>query len=88
MKYSLSISGGITGIPKKYAGEVRLADAEQKKILETLKVSSIPKNKNLRDGLQYHLQLEENTQNYEANFDDSNLPPTIRNLISTILNQN
>ncbi|ADV51227.1 hypothetical protein Celal_3983 [Cellulophaga algicola DSM 14237] len=87
MKYSLSISGGFTGITKKYAGEVSVAGTELKKIVEALNTPPLAKNENLRDGLQYHLNVQKDTENYEANFDDSNLPSPIRSLITTILNQ-
>jgi heat shock protein HspQ len=87
MKYALSISGGITGIPKKYVGKVTLASPEQKRILETLNTPLLPKNEELRDGLHYHLQVQDDEKDYEANFDDTNLPLAIRNFISMILNK-
>tara|TARA_R110000868_G_scaffold4211_2_gene26423 strand:+ start:30599 stop:30865 length:267 start_codon:yes stop_codon:yes gene_type:complete len=87
MNYSLSISGGITGIPKKYVGEVTLSTTAQKRIQEILNAPPPSTNENLRDGLQYHLQVYEGNLNYESTFDDSNLPDELRNFITTILNQ-
>ncbi|WP_435654715.1 protealysin inhibitor emfourin [Cellulophaga baltica] len=85
MKYSLLISGGFTGIPKRYTGTITVASTEEKELLDILTAADRSENKNLRDGLQYHLKVAEGSENYEAKFDDANIPQSVRNLITKII---
>lgn len=84
MKYKIEITGGFTGIPKSYEGELPLEGAEKKVLLQTLGHSSV-ENEQLRDGQQYHISFDDGDRVYAAAFAEHSLPPELRTLIDNLI---
>lgn len=79
MTYEILVEGGFTGIPKRYAGEIIEID-EVREILNVMEKQVIPSEK-IRDGLQYKITLVSGDKKTEADFDETNLPEAIRQLL-------
>ena len=83
MYYKITIEGGFTGIPKEYTGEIDLDKGVRKKIVRALG-ASLPSNDQMRDGLRYHVELEDEKGVFKGDFDESNLPSEIRSFIDSM----
>ncbi|SHI87398.1 protealysin inhibitor emfourin [Pseudozobellia thermophila] len=84
MKYKIEITGGFTGIPKSYEGELPLKGAEKKELLRTLRSPSVG-NEALRDGQHYSLSFEDGDKTYAAAFAEHSLPRELRELIDRLI---
>ena len=85
MHYHIKISGGVAGFLREFKGELPLDDdlkAKLKALFEHSKKSL--KNKNLRDGFNYFIELEIDQVLYRESYDDSNLPMALRQLIDLV----
>ena len=84
MKYEILIEGGFTGIPKEYKGDIEIRDETKKNLIEVFERTLPPENDKARDALQYHLKLIDGDEEHYAQFDESNLPLSIRQFIASI----
>lgn len=84
MKYEILIEGGFTGIPKKYNGHMDVQEEVKENLLEFLGPKTNSENEALRDGLQYHFKLIDGQEEYNARFNETNLPLNLRQFIDTI----
>lgn len=84
MKYSVTIEGGFTGIPKEYEGIVDLEGEEEKELLSYLETAPPARNESLRDGRLYRIKLTTESRDCLAVFDDSNLPVELRSFIDKL----
>ncbi len=86
MKYRIEVSGGFMGRVKEYEGELHLSQESRARILKWVQTPIAPKV-NLRDGLRYSFTLQEGKLSYSANFDDTNLPEPLRDLMENVKKQ-
>lgn len=84
MKYTITIEGGFTGIPKEYEGILELEGKKEKQLLSYLEDTPTGLNESLRDGRVYRIKLTTASGDCEAVFDDSNLPGELRRFIDKI----
>jgi hypothetical protein len=84
MKYKVSITGGFTGIPREYEGELDLEEDKEKQLLGILSAAPSSKNELLRDGRIYRIELTTGSRDFRSEFDDSNLPSELRSFIDEI----
>lgn len=90
MKYKVIVEGGFTGIPREYEGELGLTPIETKSILEGMNMGGT-ENQNIRDGLNYIIEIENNNKMVLRKFDEATIPQSIRKFIDkvkTIARQN
>lgn len=88
MQYKIQISGGFIGISQKFEGELLMSESKKqtlKKILD--QHISEESNENLRDTFLYNLTLAFDEKSYSKNFNDSNIPKEIMELIDEIKNK-
>lgn len=87
MKYKVVIEGGFTGISRKYEGEISVSDLDTHKLIDALH-SGDHSRLNIPDGQAYHVFLEENTQKYQAVFNEKSMPEEIRKLVAKAKEKN
>ncbi len=86
MKYHIEVTGGLMGRVKEYEGELHLSQESRARILKGVQIPIAP-NANVRDGLLYSFTLQEGKLSYSANFDDTNLPEPLRDLVENVKKQ-
>ncbi|HEA20862.1 hypothetical protein LCGC14_1428970 [marine sediment metagenome] len=84
MKYEILIEGGFTAIPREYEGAIEMQKETKRMLFNLFEKKLPPENQNLRDTLQYHLKLIDGNEEYNACFDETNLPLPIRQFIATV----
>jgi len=83
MKYKVIVEGGFTGISREYHGELLLTPTETASILEAMN-EDVAKNRQIRDGLDYVVELENDTKVYHRKFEENNIPLSIRKFIDKV----
>jgi hypothetical protein len=83
MKYSIRIEGGFTGIPKEYHGDIELDTIFKQNLLKAL-TKDQEENSMLRDGLKYQVAFSDKEQDFQQNFDETNVPTEVREFIAKI----
>ncbi|MBU2973037.1 protealysin inhibitor emfourin [Zobellia sp. B3R18] len=83
MKYHINIEGGFTGISRQFEGEIDLDKAKEEEMLNAL-AEKQEINSQIRDGFTYTVKLMDNNGVYESQFNESNLPSSLRTFITDI----
>lgn len=81
MKYHIEIEGGFAGISKTLEGELDLSPDEKSALLRSMEKHD-KRNEKLRDAFGYTVSLIDGERQVTANFDDTNLPKAIRNILT------
>lgn len=84
MKYSIEISGGFTGITKKYQGSRDFTEEQKEKIFKVLKQQG-KTNTLIRDGQTYKVAFGEGAEEYAVEFSEHNLPSELRQLMDSLI---
>jgi hypothetical protein len=85
MNISFSSEGGFAGLKRKFSSTKNEVDAQLHPVLDGLLASKSIKpesNANLRDGIQYHLDLEKEGIKKSFQFSDGNIPTEVQPLIN------
>ena len=84
MKYSIEISGGFTGIPRQFVGDMPLPAKEEETLMDAMEDQDTPKNEYLRDSRVYVIELAAKGASRKSTFTDTTLPPVLRRFMDTI----
>jgi hypothetical protein len=87
MKYTVKISGGFSGIPMEYQGEIRMDKEHTAHLMHLLRQKRPEGNPDLRDALNYTITLSERGEELSAAFDESQLPPGLRQFLEKVRRQ-
>lgn len=84
MKYVVEISGGFTGIPKRYEGELSMTAEEEKSILDAMTDQAGSENPYLRDSQVYTIELTTEGVSMKRTFTEPAIPDIIRRFMEGI----
>jgi len=87
MKYTISIEGGFTGIPRHYQGEIELDRDVQEELLDALQMEVAPGGERIPDALRYSIELEQAGKTNRAVFTEQHLPAKLRVFVDRIREQ-
>lgn len=87
MKFRITVSGGFTGIPEVFTGELDADTEIGSSLLSAVEKRPSDTRKNWPDAFTYRVWIQQGNNEWEKEYSENNVPAVLREFLDSIRDQ-